>query len=997
MTPERWQRAKEIFQAALERAPSERSAYLSSACGDDRDLRVEVESLISSHEKSGEFIDSPAYEGAAEMIMDDKAELKPGQTIGAYEIVSFISRGGMGEVYLAQDRRLSRKVGLKILPAAFTKDGDRLGRFEQEARAASALNHPNIITIYEILRINSTHMIATEFVEGETLRKRLSQPALPLKQSLNIAIQVADALSAAHKVGIIHRDIKPENIMLRPDGYVKVLDFGLAKLSEEVSPAVSAEAPTRQVRTGSGIVMGTAGYMSPEQARGKDVDARTDIFSLGAVIYEMVAQRKPFEGETPSDTLAAILKTDPPSLAQLMPDIPPELARIVQKTLRKDREERYQAVKELLIDLRALKQDLEFQAKMGIEHSLAPVRTSPTAVQSDAPQTSEMRQAISTITDSLTIEIKRHKAVAAAVLCFIVLVLAGGAYGLYRYFRQSPVHFQTTKLTRLTNSGKVINATLSPDGRYVVYVLSDARTHSIWIRQVTTANDKLVLPPADVGIFGITVSRDGNDLYYVIKQNLDKGTLYRMPLFGGTPVKILDWIDAPVSFSPDGKRMAVIRGNYPTEGESALFTVNADGSDERMLARRKLPEGFVPIFFTGPSWSSDGALIAATISKVAGQSQVVAFRVRDGKEQVLTKSGYRFIGRTEWLPDMSGLLVIAGSNSGDPQVWLLSYPSGEMRAITNDLNQHRAIGLTDAADKFVTVVSSGLVNIWVAPGGDAKQAVQLPVGNLGFYDSGGNAVNWTPDGRIVFSSNESSSIDIWIMDPGGGNRKQLTSNAGRNVGAVVSSDGQTIVFTSTRSGAPAIWRMNIDGSNPKQLTRGISDGFPSISPDGKWVVYTSLGPTKPTVWKVSIEGTDARELISKVSTKGLISPDGKLVAYLYPDSHDPFAPANRIAIIPFAGGEIKTFSFPGAIRIETITQWSPDGKSILYNATVNNVTNIWSQPLDGGPAKQVTDFKDSLLSGFAWSRDGKNLACTRGVQMRDAVLISDSGKAGPGK
>lgn len=339
---------------------------------------------------------------------------------------------------------------------------------------------------------------------------------------------------------------------------------------------------------------------------------------------------------------------------------------------------------------------------------------------------------------------------------------------------------------------------------------------------------------------------------------------------------------------------------------------------------------------------------------------------------------------------MSGLLMIAGNNSADPQVWLLSYPSGTMRPLTNDLDQHRAIGLSDAADKFVTVVSSGLVNVWVAPEGDAKRAVQLPVGNLGFYGSGGNGVGWTPDGRIVFSSNESGRVDLWIMNPDGGNRKQLTSNSGRNVGAVVSPDGRYIVFTSTRSGSPAIWRMDLDGSNPKQLTQGISDGLPTISPDGKWVVYTSLGATKPTVWKVSIEGGDARELTSKVSTTPLVSPDGKLVAYLYPESHDPFAPPNRIAIIPFEGGEpIRTFPIQSAIRLQSIAQWSPDGKSIHYISTNNNVTNIWGQPLDGGPAKQVTDFKDSLMSGFAWSRDGKTLACTRGIQLRDAVLISE--------
>ena len=991
MTPERWQRAKEIFHAALERAPGDRSAYLARVCDGDESLRREVESLIAAHEQTGKFIDSPAYEAAVGLLIEEKAELKPGQRVASYEIASFISRGGMGEVYLAQDRRLNRKVALKVLPAALTREADRLGRFEQEARAASALNHPNIITIYEIAKVDSTHVIATEFVEGRTLRQVVSAEALDLSKALDIAIQIADALNAAHQAGIIHRDIKPENVMLRPDGYVKVLDFGLAKLSEQSPATVAAEAPTRQVRTGSGVVIGTAGYMSPEQARGKEVDARSDVFSLGAVIYEMVSGRKPFDGETPSDTLAAILKTDPPPISEFLTDAPAELVRIVNKTLRKDREERYQFVKELLIDLRALKQDLDFQEKMGIARPARPAKTvADTAV--DTPKTSEIRNAISTITDSITIEIKRHRIAAIAALVVALTVVVGGGYALYRYLRRPVVHFATTKVTRLTNSGKVIDATLTPDGRYVLYVLSDARKQSIWIRQVSTANDKVVVPPAEVGVFGITVSRDGNDLYYAIKQSLDKGILYRVPIFGGTPLKVLEWIDAPVSFSPDGKRMVVIRGNYPGEGESALVIANSDGTGEQVLARRKRPEAFAPIFFTGPSWSSDGELVAAPVSNVGGPSHVVAFRVKDGKEHVLTKSGFPFIGRIEWLRDMSGLLIVAGNSNGDPQVWLLSYPDGSLRAITNDLSQHRSIGLSDEADKFVTVVSSGLVNVWVAPEGDARRAVQLPVGNLGFYGSGGNAVTWTPDGRLVFSSNESGHIDLWIMDPNGEQRKQLT-NGGRNVGAVVSPDGQYIVFSSTRSGRPAIWRMNIDGSNPKQLTHGTIDGFPALSPDGKSVVYTSLGATKPTVWKVSIEGGDARELTPRVSTNPLVSPDGKFVAYLYPESHDPFAPANRIAIIPFEGGEpIKIFPFQDAIRMQAIAQWSPDGKSIHYIATNNNVTNIWSQSLDGGPAKQVTDFKDSLMSGFAWSRDGRTLACTRGISLRDAVLITDSGK-----
>src|SRR5258705_7002143 len=247
MTPERWRQVKEIFYSAIKYQPDERSLFLDQACTTDPTLRHEVASLIESHEKSGSFMDDPAYAAAAVSLATDKAEMKPGQILGSYEVLSFISRGGMGEVYLAQDKRLSRKVALKLLPASFTRDDDRLRRFEQEARSASALNHPNIITIYEITQAGSSHVIATEFVEGQTLRERLSLTALTLTESLNIAIQVADALSAAHKAGIIHRDIKPENIMLRPDGYVKVLDFVLAKLSEQAGPSVAAEAPTIQV------------------------------------------------------------------------------------------------------------------------------------------------------------------------------------------------------------------------------------------------------------------------------------------------------------------------------------------------------------------------------------------------------------------------------------------------------------------------------------------------------------------------------------------------------------------------------------------------------------------------------------------------------------------------------------------------------------------------------------------------------------------------------
>ncbi len=356
MQPERWQQIDQLFHLALAQKPNRRATFLSEECAGDDFLRTEVEGLLASHEQARSFIETSASDLAAELIANGKHGLMEGQSVGPYEIVSVLGVGGMGEVYLAQDSRLRRKVALKLLPSEFTINPDRVHRFEQEALAVSALNHPNIVTIYEIGRDNDAQFIVTEFVEGQTLRQRMVDTVISLPAALDIGIQLASALAAAHAGGIIHRDIKPENIMLRTDGYVKVLDFGLAKLTETPSTTSTADASTLvKIQTNYGLVMGTAAYMSPEQARGLGVDARTDIFSLGVVLYEMVAARPPFEGATISDVIATILKQEAAPLAQYSLDAPIELEWIMKKALAKDREERYQTIRELQIDLRRLK------------------------------------------------------------------------------------------------------------------------------------------------------------------------------------------------------------------------------------------------------------------------------------------------------------------------------------------------------------------------------------------------------------------------------------------------------------------------------------------------------------------------------------------------------------------------------------------------------------------------------------------------------------------
>src|SRR5438874_2372521 len=364
MKAERWKQVNDLFQSAVERAPAERAAFLDDACHGDESLRRELGSLLTSYERSENFIELPAFEVAPELVTSERANTLVGKLIGHYRIESLIGVGGMGEAYLARDERLGRKAALKLLPDSLTTDETQLSRFKNEARTASALNHPNILTVYEIGAEGKVQFIATEFIEGVTLRTALVSGRMSAHRALEIAVQVASALAAAHDAGVVHRDIKPENIMLRPDGYAKVLDFGIAKLTERPALDDHRVETTALLQTRRGLVLGTAHYMSPEQARGQKVDARSDIWSLGVVLYEMVAGSPPFRGETPSDCIAAILTAEPVPVSSILPDVPARLESVLQKALNKNTDERYQTIKEMLAELRSLKAKLETQSSL---------------------------------------------------------------------------------------------------------------------------------------------------------------------------------------------------------------------------------------------------------------------------------------------------------------------------------------------------------------------------------------------------------------------------------------------------------------------------------------------------------------------------------------------------------------------------------------------------------------------------------------------------------
>jgi serine/threonine protein kinase/Tol biopolymer transport system component len=914
----------------------------------------------------------------------------------------------MGEVYLATDTTLDRVVALKILPPEIASDQQRMQRFVQEAKTASSLNHPNILTIFEIGETDGAHFIATEFIDGITLRQHMNGRRLKLSEALDIAAQIAAALAAAHAVGIIHRDVKPENIMLRKDGYAKLLDFGLAKPTERQVSLVDTEAQTQMlVNTSPGMVMGTVSYMSPEQARGYQLDARTDIWSLGCVLYEMVAGRVPFGGETTSDVIVAVLDREPPLLPGGPHETPLELQRILRKALRKDKEERYQTVKDLLVDLRALKQEVDFEAKL--ETSVPPDSRSLGAFSTISAQnslelereraahTSHVPAARSTLASGQpAARIKPNERVKQWAVLALVAGFAAGITGLvYMYLhqraRKAPTSLQAVKITRLTTTGKSAGAAISPDGKIVAYIVNDAGQRSLWVRQVASSRNLQIVEPAPVDYFGVTLSPDGNYVYYIIAQpNVPLRDLYQVSVLGGAPKKIMSDVDTPVTFSPDGKQLAFVRGE-PTKGEWHLIVAGADGTGERALAVRKSPQ-----FYEFPAWSPDGKSIAVPVgdTNAGKEMSVVSVNIEDGTESPLTSEKWLAIKQVVWQADGSGLVMSAvDRDSRLQQLWHLSHPDGTARRLTNDLNNYAGISLATETGDLVTIRYDQSSNMWVTPIApetpsrslrngpmiDTSRARQITSGGVKYY---GGA--WTPDGRIVYASDASGNRDLWIMDQDGGNQKQITSESGDNVQPTVSPDGRYIVFVSDRKDVRHnLWRIDIDGGNARQLTNGNFDRNPAFSPDGRWIIYASMGASHPNLWKVSIDGGEPVKLTDKYSVAPIVSPDGKFIACYYWDQKPDTQLG--IALIPFEGGQpVKMLNLPSAL-----VRWSADGSALAYVDSRSGVSNIWSQPIDGGKPVQLTDFKSDLIFNFEWSRDGRYLACARGIGTSDVVLFNN--------
>ena len=942
MELDRWEHIERLYHAALERGPDAREAFLDEACVGDEDLRREVAGLLACDIPSDSFIQSPAIEIAARAMAAEPLIETSNKTmrsliaksqIGAYQLLSPLGRGGMGEVYLALDTRLGRKVAVKFLLAEFTADAERLRRFEQEARAASSLNHPNIITIHEIGKVRTeagdTHYIVTEYVEGETLRQRLAnapQIGLKLSETIGLAAQIAAALAAAHGAGIIHRDIKPENVMARRDGIVKVLDFGLAKLTEPSSPAVGTQAPTlARNRTDTGVVMGTPRYMAPEQARGEKVDARTDIFSFGVVVYEMLAGRAPFTGATASDCIAAILKEDPPELSETNQKVTPQLEKIVRRCLEKRLEWRFQSASDLCFALETL------------------------STPSGSRQVSQMdTQAAPVVTGNAgSSPVRKHERLAWLSTVAMLLVTLGFVWA---YFTRQPLT-NDARAMRFSilppEKSSFSQIALSPDGRHLAFTAASGGNLQLWVRALDAtearalagtqgarqpfwspdgrfigffADGRLkkiditggpVQTLCEVGLaLGAAWSRDGVILYGVAGFGL-----FRIAATGGevTPVT-----------SIDGPRQEILH-LYPTflpDGRHFLYTIQSGQKETRGVylgsldgpLKHRLLDDYTVIKY-----------MAAVSGATAGGDGWLVF----GRDDTLLARRFDtnrldFTGEQFSLSDKVGSDVISSYNS------LFSVSDNGVLVFDPSLNrQQRQYRWVDRRGQPINSldVAAGFSHPWLSH--DEKRFI---------------ADRFDP---------QTSTYDLWLCDVSGANHQRSTFDPANDFCPIWSLDGSHIVWASNRNGGVAnLYQKaaSLAGEETLLLKSDYNNIPTDWSRDSRFIIYYVVDPkTKADVWALPAPGSGEAGAFPVVRTEaneiaGTLSPDGRWLAYA-----SDVSGRYEVYVQSFPGGGGKRqVSTGGGIG----PRWRRDGRELFY---YSGDGKLMASPVRSGESLEVDE------------------------------------------
>jgi eukaryotic-like serine/threonine-protein kinase len=898
-----------------------------------------------------------------------------GQTISHYRVTGQLGSGGMGVVYEALDLTLGRRVALKFLPPELARDQAALDRFLLEARAASALNHPNICTIYAVENDGGHSFISMELLEGQSLDRKLDAGPVPLDRLLEISAQLADALDAAHAKGIVHRDIKPANIFITQRGPVKILDFGLAKLTRALEMGMETAASSGRMHlTSPGSTVGTIAYMSPEQARGEELDARSDLFSLGTVIYQASTGQLPFAGNTSAVIFNAILEHNPVPPTQINPALPPKLQEIIEKLLDKDRDLRYQSAADLRGDLKRLKRDTE---------------SGQTPRQIVGPSSSRITPAPSTphasSSSAVVAAARQHKLGVSITSLVAILLVAAAAYGIYAFLsRTRPVPFQSASVNKITQTGQARLVAISPDGKYILSVVDDKGQQSLWLRNVPTNGNTQVMPPAPLDYVGVRFSPDGNYLYFVrgeIGQPLKY--LYRAPVLGGTPQKLVTDVDSNITFSPDGRSLAYVVQNNPQLGKFRLVIYSVETGEGKTLVAGDMSQ-----LLNSPAWSPDGkTIVCVTVQRGDALSGLVAIDPLSGKQWPFSESKWGFLSQPVWLPDGSGLLALSHdreSNFSRGRVEEISYPHGTARAVTHDVSDYTDLSLDADGHTLATVLQQNHYDLFVMPASalESGQTEQLTSGTPF------NEFSWTPDGQMILVQD----FTLNLFNVGNRSRTPLTSpqQDGLAFQPSACANGRYILFTLAGHGGAktqTIWRMDAGGGNLKQLGDDKADNNSVCSPDGQWAFYVD-NSNGAKLTKVSIDGGKPERLSELPAASGFdISADGKTA--IFGTFGAGGNPREVLALLPIDSPQNTKLlelqrPLAGTIR------FTRDGKAVLYPFRDQDSANLWLQPLDGSPGKQITNFKSERISTFHWSFDGKQLGLIRGHTDSDVVLLQES-------